>query len=230
MATAHLDPNPQNLKNPNMGLPVQYIHGMASCSEWSGVPFSVLLNEAGVKKEASWLVLEGGDQGKFGHPSAGQGHGRLFRGLWPEWRAVAHRAGLPDWALVPGWEGPHNVKYLKNIKVVDQPYNAWNESMNHSSPDPISAAKCAGTISSWARNPSSRAPRPASKCPPKAISRSRASLGPAAARSLRSRFGRGGKNWKEGKFRNPFIQGAYPIHLRLGVGRTRGRSPVPLDG
>src|ERR1700732_971403 len=28
--------NPQNSKNPNMGLPVQYIHGMASCSEWSG--------------------------------------------------------------------------------------------------------------------------------------------------------------------------------------------------
>src|SRR6185503_13499494 len=31
--------------NPNMGMPVQYLHGMASCSEWSGVPFSVLLNE-----------------------------------------------------------------------------------------------------------------------------------------------------------------------------------------
>src|ERR1700675_2834656 len=59
--------NPQNSKNPNLGLPVQYIHGMASCSEWSGVPLSVLLNEAGVKKDASWLVLEGGDQGKFSH-------------------------------------------------------------------------------------------------------------------------------------------------------------------
>src|SRR6476660_10050615 len=59
--------NPQNSKNPNMGLPVQYIHGMASCSEWSGVPFSVLLNEAGIKKEGTWLVLEGADAGKFSH-------------------------------------------------------------------------------------------------------------------------------------------------------------------
>jgi sulfane dehydrogenase subunit SoxC len=59
--------NPENSKNPNMGLPVQYLHGMASCSEWSGVPFSVLLNEAGIKKEGTWLVLEGGDQGKFSH-------------------------------------------------------------------------------------------------------------------------------------------------------------------
>src|SRR6267143_6452862 len=50
--------NPQSSQNPNLGLPVQYIHGMASCSEWSGVLLSVMLNEAGVKKEASWLVLE----------------------------------------------------------------------------------------------------------------------------------------------------------------------------
>ena len=32
-----------------MGLPVQYIHGMTSCSEWTGVPMSVLLREVGVK-------------------------------------------------------------------------------------------------------------------------------------------------------------------------------------
>src|SRR6202521_2925270 len=53
--------------DPNMGLPVQYIWGMTSCSEWSGVPLSVLLNEAGVQKEASWLVYEGADAGKFNH-------------------------------------------------------------------------------------------------------------------------------------------------------------------
>ena len=56
-----------NAGNPNMGLPVQFIWGMSSCSEWTGVPLSVLLNEAGVKKEASWLVYEGADAGKFTH-------------------------------------------------------------------------------------------------------------------------------------------------------------------
>ena len=53
--------------DPKMGLPVQYIHGMTSCSEWTGVPLSVLLNEAGVQKGASWLVSEGADEGKFSH-------------------------------------------------------------------------------------------------------------------------------------------------------------------
>ena len=54
--------------NPTMGLPVQFNHGMTSCSEWSGVLLSVLFNEAGVQKEATWLVMEGGDAGKFSTP------------------------------------------------------------------------------------------------------------------------------------------------------------------
>src|ERR1700683_1355432 len=51
--------------NPHMGLPVQYVWGMTSCSEWTGVPLSVLLNEAGLQKEASWLVYEGAAPGRF---------------------------------------------------------------------------------------------------------------------------------------------------------------------
>ena len=37
---------------------VQRSHGLASCSEWTGVPLSVLLAEAGVKSGASWIVAE----------------------------------------------------------------------------------------------------------------------------------------------------------------------------
>jgi hypothetical protein len=50
--------------NQNMGPPVQYIHGMTSCSEWTGVPLSVLLNEVGVQTAGTWLVSEGADPGK----------------------------------------------------------------------------------------------------------------------------------------------------------------------
>src|ERR1700704_6227654 len=51
--------------NQLMGLPVQFVWGMTSCSEWTGVPLSVLLNEAGLKPESKWLVYEGADPGKF---------------------------------------------------------------------------------------------------------------------------------------------------------------------
>src|SRR5258708_27630845 len=53
--------------NQNMGLPVQFIHGVPSCSEWTGVPLSVLLNLAGVQKGARCLVYEGSDAGKIRH-------------------------------------------------------------------------------------------------------------------------------------------------------------------
>ena len=40
---------------------VQGTHGLTSCSEWTGVPLSLLLKEAGLQKGATWLVAEGAD-------------------------------------------------------------------------------------------------------------------------------------------------------------------------
>jgi sulfane dehydrogenase subunit SoxC len=120
-------------EDPNFGLPVQFIHGMTSCSEWSGVLLSVLLNEAGVKKEASWLVSEGGDAGKFTHtlPLA-KAMEDVVVAYGQNGDPLRVEQGYPLRLVVPGWEAPFSVKYLRHIKVVDQPYMAWNEAMNHS--------------------------------------------------------------------------------------------------
>src|SRR5262249_31310940 len=40
---------------------VQAIHGLLSCSEWTGVMLSVLLQEAGVEPTAKWVLAEGAD-------------------------------------------------------------------------------------------------------------------------------------------------------------------------
>src|SRR5258705_670136 len=121
--------------NPNMGLPVQYIWGMSSCSEWTGVPLSVLLNEVGLKKEASWLVYEGADPGKFSHTlPLGKALDDVFVAYGQNGEPLRVEQGYPIRMIVPGWEGPFSVKYLRHIKVTDQPYHAWNEAMNHSVP------------------------------------------------------------------------------------------------
>ena len=39
------------------------LHGLASCSEWTGVPLRLLLEEAGVAQGATWLIAEGADAG-----------------------------------------------------------------------------------------------------------------------------------------------------------------------
>src|SRR5215468_9085387 len=119
--------------NANMGLPVQFIHGMTSCSEWTGVPLSVLLNEASVQKEGSWLVYEGADPGKFSHTlPVGKALEDVLVAYGQNGEPLRVEQGYPIRLIVPGWEAPFSVKYLRHIKVVDQPYHTWNESMNHS--------------------------------------------------------------------------------------------------
>src|SRR4029434_3798812 len=39
------------------------VHGMVSCSEWTGVPLRLLLEEAGADLNAPWLLAEGADAG-----------------------------------------------------------------------------------------------------------------------------------------------------------------------
>ena len=75
---------------------VQQTHGMTSCCEWTGVPLSLLLKEAGVQKRR---VLHrggrGGDRERRDEHSARKGHGRLSGMLRPKWRASASPARLP---------------------------------------------------------------------------------------------------------------------------------------
>jgi sulfane dehydrogenase subunit SoxC len=149
---ANSSPTSHNNRQPaNVGIPIMYIHGMASCSEWSGVPMSVLLNEAGIRQEGTWLVLEGGDPGKFSHtlPTA-KAMDDCFVAYGQNGEPLRREQGYPIRALVPGWEGPHNVKYLHRIKVVDEPYNTWNESMNHSVSRPDLGGKARWYHFQWA--------------------------------------------------------------------------------
>jgi DMSO/TMAO reductase YedYZ molybdopterin-dependent catalytic subunit len=106
---------------------------MTSCSEWTGVPLSVLLDECGLQQEASWLVSEGADPGKFSHtlPLA-KAMEDVIVAYGQNGEPVRVEQGYPIRLIVPGWEAPFSVKYLSHIKVVDQPYHAWNEAMNHS--------------------------------------------------------------------------------------------------
>src|SRR5262245_16135615 len=43
---------------------VQRIHGLTSCSEWTGVAVATLLRECGVRAGANWVLAEGADASK----------------------------------------------------------------------------------------------------------------------------------------------------------------------
>jgi sulfane dehydrogenase subunit SoxC len=191
--------------NPNMGLPVQYIWGMTSCSEWTGVPLSVLLNEVGLQKEASWLVYEGADPGKFSHtvPLA-KALDDVFVAYGQNGEPLRVEQGYPIRMIVPGWEGPFSVKYLRHIKLVDQPYHAWNEAMNHSIPRADLGGKSRWYHFQWAAKSVITRPSGGLKLPgPGYVQITGLAWSGGGAVSKVEVSTNGGRSWKEARLQTP---------------------------
>jgi sulfane dehydrogenase subunit SoxC len=197
--------------NPNMGLPVQYVHGMTSCSEWTGVTLSVLLDMCGVQKDASWLVSEGADAGKFSHtlPLA-KALDDVIVAYGQNGEPVRPEQGSPLRLVVPGWEGPFNVKYLRHIKVVDQPYNTWNESMNHSVVRPDLGGKARWYHFQWAAKSVITRPSAGLKIPgPGYVQITGLAWSGGGAVSKVDVSTDGGRTWKEAKLQGPVVPKAH---------------------
>ena len=149
---------------------VQARTGSTSCSEWTGVPLSLLLKEAGVQKGATWIVAEGAEQGKhFKSIPIEKAMDDVLVVYGQNGEAVRPEQGYPLRLLVPGYEGINNVKWLRRIKVVDQPYM----SMMNQVPQPARGESRAGSNSRWDRNRSSRVPPADKSFPAKDSTRSR---------------------------------------------------------
>jgi sulfane dehydrogenase subunit SoxC len=116
---------------------VQQSHGLLACAQWTGIPVSALLEEAGVDPAAKWVLLEGAD---------GASHARsipmdkVLADTLIVWGQNGERLrpeqGYPLRALIPGWEGNVSVKWLRRIKVGDQPWHLRSETARYSDPMP----------------------------------------------------------------------------------------------
>lgn len=116
---------------------VQQSHGLLSCAQWTGVPLAWLLDEAGVKKEAKWLLAEGAD---------GSAHVRsipLEKALDDVLLVYAQNGemlraenGYPLRLFVPGWEGNVSIKWLRRIKLGTEPWNFRSETARYTDPMP----------------------------------------------------------------------------------------------
>jgi sulfane dehydrogenase subunit SoxC len=119
---------------------VQETHGLTSCAEWTGVSLSLLLKEAGVQKGASWIVAEGAEEVK-GSSSIplGKAMDDCFVAYAMNGEAIRPQQGFPLRLVVPGFEGIHQIKYLRRIKVVDRYYMTYDD-YGHIQPDARAAA------------------------------------------------------------------------------------------
>ena len=115
------------------GPDVQRSYGLLSGSEWTGVPLSLLLAEAGVQSRASWVIAEGADACRMMRsiPLAKARENSLLA-YGQNGEAVRPAQGYPLRLINPGWEGNTNVKWLHSLKLTDQPYMARDETSKYS--------------------------------------------------------------------------------------------------
>ena len=110
----------------------QFTHGMVSCCQWTGVPLKTLLNAAGLKDGAGWLMAEGAD-------SAGMNRSIPLEKAMDDALVVYAQngerlrpeQGYPLRLVIPGWEGNISIKWLRRIEVGDRAWHTREETSKY---------------------------------------------------------------------------------------------------
>ena len=114
-------------------MPCGMIHGLVSCSEWTGVSLAVLLDEAGVDPiRQSWLLAEGADSAAMSRSvPMEKAMGDAIIALYQNGERIRPEQGYPMRLLLPGFEGNMSVKWLRRLKVTDQPTHTKDETSKY---------------------------------------------------------------------------------------------------
>jgi sulfane dehydrogenase subunit SoxC len=127
---------------PKREMTAQIVDGLTSNSEWTGVPVSTLLREAGVRRGASWVLAEGGDAAVLSRsvPLAKMLDDALVV-YAQNGEPLRAPNGYPVRLLLPGYEGNMNIKWLRRLKVIDQPNMSRDETAKYTDPLPDGTAR-----------------------------------------------------------------------------------------
>jgi sulfane dehydrogenase subunit SoxC len=96
----------------------QSIHGLVSGAEWTGIPLSTLLDEAGVESGAQWVAAVGADGASMSRSvPLSKAMDDVLVALFQNGEPVRPEQGYPMRLFVPGWEGNISVKWLTQLKL-----------------------------------------------------------------------------------------------------------------
>src|SRR3984885_2455486 len=116
--------------------------GLLSCAEWTGVSLKLVLQEAGLRPEAKWILAEGADAAAMTRSipiekcldDAMLVYSQNGERLRPQ-------QGYPLRLLLPGFEGNMNVKWLRRLKAVAEPTYARDETSKYTDLMPDGTAR-----------------------------------------------------------------------------------------
>ncbi|MEM1435744.1 MAG: sulfite dehydrogenase [Pseudomonadota bacterium] len=108
------------------------IHGLVSTSEWTGVPLSYLLDEAGVGAQARWVIAEGADAGRMNRsvPLAKCLDDAMVA-LYQNGERLRPENGYPMRLFLPGFEGNMSIKWLRRLELAPQPAMTRDETSKY---------------------------------------------------------------------------------------------------
>ncbi len=110
----------------------QYTHGMVHNVWYTGVRLKTLLDEAGVRTNARWVLAEGADAA---HMTRSIPLEKAMGDCMVVWamngEALRPEQGYPLRLIVPGWEGNMWIKWLRRVEVGDQPWHHREETSKY---------------------------------------------------------------------------------------------------
>ena len=111
----------------------QALHGLASNSEWTGVLLSTLLEETGIDPKAKWFLAEGADSLAL-HRSVPvkKALDDAMIALYQNGERIMPGNGYPMRLWLPGYQGNMNIKFVRRIKLLDQPAMSFYEAKTYS--------------------------------------------------------------------------------------------------
>ncbi|MEW6768999.1 MAG: sulfite dehydrogenase [Pseudomonadota bacterium] len=110
----------------------QFTHGMVHNLMYTGVTFKTILDEAGIKPNAKWLMLEGGDAAGMNRSlPIEKALDDCMLAFAMNGEALRPEQGYPLRAVIPGWEGNLWVKWIRRIEAGDQPWETREETSKY---------------------------------------------------------------------------------------------------
>jgi sulfane dehydrogenase subunit SoxC len=111
---------------------VQGTHGLLSTSEWTGVQFSTIAREVGLKDGGAWVLAEGADAAVMTRSIPME---KMLRdailAYGQNGEAIRPEQGYPLRLMVPGYEGNIHIKWLRRIEVSDAPFMTREETSKY---------------------------------------------------------------------------------------------------
>jgi sulfane dehydrogenase subunit SoxC len=121
---------------------VQHTHGELSCCEWTGVRLSTVLAEAGLKADAAWMLAEGADAAAMSRSvPVGKALEDALLVYSQNGERLRPEQGYPLRLFLPGYEGNMSVKWLRRLKLGDQPFETRDETSKYTDLMPDGTAR-----------------------------------------------------------------------------------------